>query len=464
MMRALLAMVVLSVACSPASQPTPHAVWKPGVAYASTTALVRGFRDVRGLVHAHSVYSHDACDNAPVRADGSRDPACFDDFRHGVCATQQDFVFLTDHGDSFITTEFPEALLYRPERGDVLVERDGLATANRMACADHDVLLMAGSENGMMPVGLEGHVGATTAEREAVYGEFTTQAATVLHDHGAVILLAHPEDFTLAELLVFPVDGFEMFNLHANTLANAGVALDLLLRVNAGDNSIAVPDLFLLELWNEDARYLQRWGRVLAAGRHLVTTMGTDCHQNAFPTLLQDGERADSYRRTMAAFSNHLRVHARGDGSITDAELKEALAAGRNYGVFEMLGTADGYDAFATKDGTTYEMGSRVPVGATLTALKPGVKNLNPDRAAPEVVMRVLRAVDAEQGFDEVAATSDKRLDVLLTEAGAYRVEVRMLPEHVREDLRDDATRLLDDVRDAGASYVWIYGGTFYVQ
>ncbi|MDP2345316.1 MAG: hypothetical protein Q8O67_30510 [Deltaproteobacteria bacterium] len=455
--------VAVVVACTPEPQPEAKPVWSPGVLYPAEGAVERGFVDVRGLVHAHSVFSHDACDGEPVDVNGVRDSVCAEDFRRGICQSQHDFVFLTDHGDSFDTTEFPETLLFKPDLGDVLVDRGGLgqsaATANRLLCPDgHSVLIMAGTEHGMMPVGLERHL-----DDRGLYGQFTPAAAEALHDAGAVVLLAHPEDFTAAELIAMPLDGFEMYNLHANTLQGAAFALDLLLRANDGDPGVPHPDLLVLSLWTEDARYLQRWGNVLASGKKIVSTMGTDCHRNTFKTLLEDGERADSYRRMMIAFSNHLRVKTGADGVVDDAELKEALAKGRAWGAFEMLGYPLGFDVTAISGADVFEIGDEVPVGSTIHAVMPTLRDLDASKEPPRLLMRVLRADDSPEGFTEIAS-GDGNLDVVADAAGAYRVEVRMLPLHLRADMRDEDFRLLDEQDAAGRDYVWIYANPMYVR
>ncbi|MBI1944560.1 MAG: hypothetical protein HYS27_02630 [Deltaproteobacteria bacterium] len=463
--RHLLVVTTVTIALSgcPAEEPPPAGpVWSPGVTHASDATPVRGFVDLRGLVHSHSVYSHDACDGAPVLEDGTRDPVCFDDFRRGLCQAKHDFAFLTDHRESFTDTEYPEALLFRPERGDVLIEHDGVGTANRAACDDgSSAIIMGGAESDMMPVGLEHHV---PGDRGSVYGSRTPEAAQAEHDAGAVVLLAHPEDFSVAELLSFPLDGFEMFNLHANTFLGMGIALDFILRWQDGDTGLPHPDLLVFGIYSEDPRYLQRWGNVLATGRHLVTTMGTDCHRNTFAAILEDGERGDSYRRMMVAFSNHVRARPLADGTLDDRAVKEALAAGRNYGVFEMLGTPVGFDVHADKSGTSYELGDTVPVGSTLVVDAPRVRDLDPAAEAPTIRLRVLRATDDEAGFVEVASTTDARLSVPLDVAGAYRAEVRMLPWHLREHLRDDAYGYLEAAAEDGRDYVWIYGGALYVE
>ena len=154
----LVFLAALACSCTEPAPPPPASVWSPGVMYPSEPTTFRGHLDVRGLIHAHSVFSHDACDGEPIDDAGVRDPVCFEDFRRGLCQTKHDFVFLTDHRDSFNDIEFPEALLFREELGDSLIKHDGLPTANLAACDDgRTTLIMAGSEAGMMPVGLEKH-------------------------------------------------------------------------------------------------------------------------------------------------------------------------------------------------------------------------------------------------------------------------------------------------------------------
>ena len=125
---------------TPPEPPPPEghipAGWAPGVAVQNPRDPdPRGWIHRRGLIHAHSVYSHDACDGEPrdEETDAINEP-CFDDFRRDLCASKHDFVMLSDHRDSFTRTEYPDTLLYRADRGDTLVERDGGPVANWAAC------------------------------------------------------------------------------------------------------------------------------------------------------------------------------------------------------------------------------------------------------------------------------------------------------------------------------------------
>jgi hypothetical protein len=459
--------IAVCVSCTVPPVTTSKPVWAPGVVEPSIGKTVRGLVDVRGLIHAHSVYSHDACDNAPVDDAGVRDPVCFDDFRRGVCQSKHDFVFLTDHASSFADTEMNEALLARPDRGDVVVSRDGAPVFNRAACDNGSTpLIMAGFESGTMTVGLEHHI-APPGQRN--YDAIDDVTLAALRDAGGVVLMAHPEDFSVDALKGMNLDGFEMYNLHANTLQGAGAALDLLVRLDPknGKNpdGLLDPNLLVYDIFSEDPRYLERWGRVLASGKHVTTTMGTDCHRNTFRNILRDGERVDSYRRMMISFSNHLLLdaHALDDG-LDDRDLKDALKRGRVYGAFEMLGYPAGFDAHlenAAGD-VVGELGDTVAQSSTLVVTAPHVVDLDPHAEAPLLITRILKAVDTTDGFVEVArGTTSVR--AVLAEPGAYRAEVRMVPRHLRAALRDDVG-LLENADGTPRDVPWIYAGAVYVK
>lgn len=419
-----------------------------------------GLVDLRGIVHTHSYFSHDACDDMPV-IDGVRNEPCFVDLRRGMCQVRHDFMMFTDHPADFREAEFTDALLFRPERGDELVVRSGKPVASWASCPDVDpVLVMAGTESSrVMPVGLEGHVAETVGERSTVYSSDDPADAARLRAQGAVVLVAHPEMYSVDELAARDIDGFEMYNLHANLLRrdSLAVALRLLQRLAANDPALPHPDLALLPIIVEDERYLERWGSVLARGLRRVTTLGTDAHRNSLPTLMQDGERVDSFRRMLLWFSNHLLVEPESDGSWDDRHVKAALRAGRLYGAFEVLGYPRGFAFVAEAGGERFQMGAEVPLARApvLRVTVPSVRGLAADREAPALEARILRAV--EGGFTEVArGTGD--LAFTPTQPGAYRAEIRIVPYHLRPEMNGDADTLL--ARD----YVWIYANPIYVE
>jgi hypothetical protein len=438
--------------------PTPHG-WSPGKVEPSIgKGGVRGFLDLRGIIHAHSVYSHDACDNAPrdPKTDAINEP-CFEDFRRDMCKVGHDYVMLSDHDESFGRTEYPDVLLYRADRGDVLVTRDGKPVANRATCPSGGagVLLLGGTETATIAVGLEGHVAGTIPERQAIYGEATASAIETMKAQHAVSILMHTEQWTPEQITTLPVDGFEMYNLHANAMKAVGQALLLLTKVNSTPQDLPFPDLVVLPLFLEDPIYLSTWGTVLAGGVKRVTTMATDCHRNSFPALLPDGERIDSYRRMMLWFSNHLLVTPGAKGEWDDRSLKDALRAGRLYGAFEVLGYPLGFDYHATEGATVHEMGDEVSLaqGAALAVKMPKLAALDPTVTAPELRTRILRA--KKGGFD-VVAEGDGDLSFTPKEEGAYRAEVRMKPHHLKGWLSTYAAL-------ADQDFPWVYSNAIYV-
>ncbi|MFO0565871.1 MAG: hypothetical protein U0263_09420 [Polyangiaceae bacterium] len=457
---AVFAALATASACSsePSDDPGASAArWEPGTVYPTARAAnARGFLDRRGLIHAHSVYSHDACDNQPKDASGAINQPCLADFRAGLCASRHDFVMLTDHNDSFSETEYPNTVLYDAALGDQLLERDGRPVANRLACpGSHAPLVMAGCESGTMPVGIERHVADTPAARGDVYSATTPEAIEKLKGVGAVALVAHTEDWTVDELTNLPLDGFEMYNLHANTIIGAGAAIGLIADLK-NPEELPYPDLVFLPIWSEDKRYLETWGTVLSSGKKRVTTLGTDCHRNTFKDLLPDGERIDSYRRMMGWFSNHLLVTPDAQGEFGDLELKEALRAGRLYGAFEALGFPVGFDFHAETAAGVAEMGAELDASAApkLVAKLPKLEQLDPNGKRPDLVLRLLRA--KAQGWDVVTEAAES-IDHAVSEPGAYRVEVRMKPHHLEPHLSSY-------VALADKDFVWIYSNAIYVK
>ena len=452
---------------TPAVDPGPR--WAPGVRYPTPRAAgPRGLLDRRGLIHAHSPYSHDACDGEPRDAEDALDQGCMSEFRKGLCDQQMDFVMVTDHDESFGRSEFPDVLLYRASEGDALIERGGGPTANRLNCVGRDpVVLLAGTESGTMPVGLERHVPGTPEVRHGVYDEVSAASLDAFHQAGAVNLAQHTEDWSPEELATLPFDGFEMYNLHANAYLGAGALVKSIALLKKGDEGLPHPDLVIVPVITEDPAYLSSWGSVFARGARRVTTMGTDCHRNSFPQILPDGERIDSYRRMMGWFSNHLLVRPSADGTWDDLSLKEALRAGRLYGAFEVLGTPVGFDGFdyrATTASAVHEMGEQVSLaaGVSLRVTMPRVSHLDPALTPPSLTARVLRA--REGGWDPVA-TGTGDLAYTPTETGAYRAEIRMVPRHLAGALGafgSGATEGDPNLAET-ADLVWIYANVIYV-
>ena len=412
---------------------------------------VRDWRLYRGIVHSHSPYSHDACDDDPF-PDGSRNEPCFEDVRRGMCQTAQDFVFLSDHKDLYADHEYPDVLLYA--EGDSLIERNGEPVANRVACeGGRQVVVSAGTESEMMPIGLEHHVGSTPEERKAWYSRADAEAITAFHDAGALAFLQHTEGWDIETILDLPIDGIEIYNMHQNLMTNMGAAFGLILLLEATPEVVPEMELAIAAVFRENDVDITKWAQTVAV-KPVSCILATDVHQNALKGESPDGERIDSFRRLMHWFSNYVLI----DPKIVadDATFKEAIGKGRMYGAFDYLGYPAGFDFYArAADDTVYEMGQQIPAadGITLHVSKPAVYHVNPDGEQPEIRVILLKAEG--DGWVEVASGSDD-ITHSIQSAGVYRAEVRMKPYHLRQWLGSEPEQYLNEV-------IWIYSNPIYV-
>ncbi len=405
-----------------------------------TTIAGRAWR--RGVIHLHSHYSHDACDGEPMPG-GVPDEECLAHLRAALCDNALDFAMITDHPAHAAEQEWEDLLLSRD--GDEVV--DGIA--NRVACPDgRGVLTMPGIEDELMPVGLDRPVADTAEERDRLYNGTDAETLAAEIAAGATVLQAHTEGqelTTLYERQANGLSGVEIFNLHAMVdpdIREEHLDLDSFGYIDTigpflSGETDAEPDLAFLGFFQEQGVSLERWD-ALNRVAPTVGTAGTDAHENALPNVLSDGERVDSYRRMMAWFSNI--VLTEGDGP---QDVQAAIAAGRLFVAFEILGTPTGFHVGYG----ALEMGGTADVGGTLEVTCPTLAATSPqDGDEPEITATVYRdGVAWQTGCGSFA----------VTEPGVYRVRVDIVPHHLAGFL-DDQTALI-------RSYPWLYSNAIRV-
>jgi hypothetical protein len=242
------------------------------------------------------------------------------------------------------------------------------------------------------------------------------------------VLVAHSEQRAVADLQSLRQDGLagmEVFILHAAfdpDLREDFLGLDGLGWISdiapfTDPAGTAEPDLFFLAVFVEQAISLGKWDQLLADGA-MVGVAGTDAHQNVLPILLRDGERGDSYRRMMRWFSNHLLAIGTDPGAA-----EEALAAGRAYVAFEILGTPADLDVHLEgADGAVTELGG-TGAGGDLVV---GCPHLHPESPRglddPEITATILKN----------GAPWAEGCGVHPTDGpGVYRVRFDLLPHHL---------------------------------
>lgn len=316
-------------ASDPAAGEPEFTPWR--VRRSSAIDGVRGWTVRQGHLHAHSVFSHDACDNMP-RVDGetgARNEECFRDLREGICQAGLDFLFLTDHMAMFPEYEYPEVLLYEADAGDELVMRGGLPVANRIPCEDgSSALVAAGLDRHWLAVGLERHAGDTLEERQANYQDATPETFDRLREHGALMAVAYSSEWDEAEILAHAWDGYEIYNPATNMRDKLMEIATVLGRMAEDPDSVPVPELAILAAFEEGDLNLRYWSLV-AQSRPVFSFIGPNAHRNAFAMELADGERLDSYRRIFRWYGNFLLIPTDQAADADDRTYVAAMKAGR---------------------------------------------------------------------------------------------------------------------------------------
>ncbi len=421
---------------------------------------IRGFKVIRGLIHMHSIYSHDACDNKPF-IDGKPNTECLCQLREAVCTTNQQFVMMSDHSDNFAWHEFPDVLLYQPEEGDELVYKDGRPVANIIKCdCGNNTIITAGSENNLMPIGLKRMPDGTPEERNTLFRSTSVDTVDKLHALGAMVFVTHPESWITSDLLDLPIDGIDVYNLHANI--DPGIREDYLGLPSLGfipgildmltpSWADAHPDLLLLSFLEELKPDLTHWDKLLYY-RHTTGFMATDAHRNSLPFLLPDGDRGDSYRRMMRWFANYVLVTDRGL-----EEIENAVYKGRMYGAFQVFGEPVGFDFYAEAGSQTFEMGDNVSLAESpvLHIKAPEFFRMDPSLDKPELRISLIKA--GQDGGTVVAGSLNSDLAYAVTEKGAYRAEIRIVPYHLRKWLGDHTKPFIKE-------YPFIYANPIFIN
>lgn len=454
-------MLLLLAACSgaPATGPdtavdtahhdVPWAKQRPALAVTSPGG--RAWK--RGIIHLHSHYSHDACDNTP-EVDGVFREDCLADFRYGLCSTAMDFAFVTDHPSYAAEQPYQDLLLMRGDDEAV----GGIA--NRMSCADsigdadHRVLLMPGIEDELMPVGLRRQVSEDPVEADRIYNDTDQEAFTEDMAAGAIVLQAHTEGQDLDTLLArqqMGLSGVELFNLHAMFDPNKreddlgldayGYLDDLAPFITGG--TLAEPDLAFLAVYQQQDVSLERWD-ALNAVAPTIGTGGTDAHENVLPNLASDGERFDSYRRMESWFSNILLVEDTAGDGLDAGDYQSALAAARGFVAFESLGTPGAWDVHYG----ALEMGGTAPTGDTLVVSCPTLAADSPwSGEAPDIRVSV---------FKDGAPWQEGCGEWPVQEAAVYRAVAYITPNHLAGFLDDQAATLIHE-------YPWLYSNALRI-
>jgi len=421
---------------------------------------IRDYQLQRGVIHLHSVHSHDACDHHPY-VNGEPDWECYWDLRGDLCDANLQFVTVTEHADNYAWFDFPGVLLYNQEAGDRLVyDAQGNPYANIVHCQDGNrVILVSGHQNGLMSLFLRRMPDGTPEDRYALFKTVSPEAVQAFRALGAQVYIPYSDEWTTEDVLAMPVDGSELYNIRPNINPENRIGmglppldwvltvLDFLFPLSDPGH----PDLAFLTFFGENTPGLRHFTAAMGQ-RRTVGYVGNDVHRNTLPFSLWDGERADSYRRLMRWAMNYVLVK-----EMSVEALEEAVGRGRMFGVFPVLGEPMGFDFHAATGGAAAEMGDEISLGsgeAVLHVKAPRLYGIDKSFPQPELKLRLIRA--GVGGGVVVAEAINTDIAFPVTEAAAYRAEVRIVPHHLAQWLGDDPAPMMRE-------YPFIYSNPIYV-
>ena len=439
-------------------------VSEPGLPSTALLSPPQGMQIARSVIHIHSPFSHDACDGEGV-IDGVVNEQCLNDLRQAMCDNNIDFAGLTDH-PNFMADYDIETLIHHRE-GDSLIEKDGQVIANKIHCGQHDVLMMTGFEDELMTVGLERHIDSDPLIRQEVYNDGSVQTKNQLEQQtDAVVVVPHTEQRSDDYLLALQPSVIEIGNIHALSLPSiarnyldrnyANVVFEVLVFLTQQVGATDL-DLVMIPLLGFDDVYLRKWNTLLAAGQSVAGFFGSDVHQNILSKELLDGELLDSYRRFTGAMTNHLLVAEK-----TPQAIKQALANGHGWVVFEALGSPVGMDFSAELAGDALIVGEHGlwEEGYQLKIPNITVFGVSSFDDQPRVISRLVRIL--ENGESEVVASAENTaLAYEPSGAGIYRAEISIQPTHLSHHFNLDK---------GGVKYIveaerkWIVSNVIYLD
>lgn len=259
---------ILSILCAASCAPAPPPA--------------RPLREFRGIIHCHTLYSHDS-------------RGTYEEILAAARAARVDFVCVTDH----------------PPKGD-----PGRSLREGWRGVREGVLFIQGHElagSNLLAVGI----------REPVSGSVPEKIAAIRRQ-GGVALVSHPEEVRDWEPYR-RADGMEVYNLHAawkRRQRDVGFYAQAL-RLLKED-----PERVFGLLQELDPEVQARWEE-MGRDRPFAAVAGNDAHQN----VRIGGIQVDPYERSFRFVSTHVWAE-----ELTEEAILEALRQGRCHVAFQAEG------------------------------------------------------------------------------------------------------------------------------
>jgi hypothetical protein len=488
---------------------TPPVPWTPEA---------RGYKVLRGIVHLHSLYSHDGCTSDQEGKPESFFQQCLKEMRDAACASAIDFMMQTDHPGNVKDQTFEDAVHYQPESGDILIKDDKERPfANKIPCSSQNPILRSyfflGTEGSkQMPIGLSKTADSQNGWKSVDpvifnvgYGdkvplENAQAAIAVAHASGGFAFGVHTEEdnISIDRIKALPLDGMEMFNIHPMFLDALGKKFDSFLRIDSfmtKETDAPVSDLAFLLLFapveNDPIKF-----DAVAPYIRIANVGATDIHRNVElpalcpdgidqpglcqnlseqypnlvmsfvtggPAILSDGDRFDSYARGFRWMANRTLVKK--DAQNEAEEIRQATGHGKSFLAFDLMGSPSGFDFFAWADGKVIEMGEEVKdakdvnlyVHAPSVSAPPwGIKHVS-DYSSAVIKTRLIQAKESGSTVVKEVEGQGAEFSVKADVKAAWRIEVWITPKHLAPALKG-----LEDI--ASMDYPYIYSNAVFVR
>ncbi len=399
---------------------------------------------------------------------GSISESCLSDLRSSFCSNHVDFAFISDHPNNFEYHEIPELLSLKT--GDALINNSGTATANQMSpCSDNfSPVYTVGFENnkGLMALGMNQHLDASQSVRDSLYNQQSLTVRNQLYEQaGALVVIPHTESQTVSAIEAIQPDAIEIYNIHAN--------IDPKIRLNylglspfGGISKVAAYSMDPYHQLNSDFAffaffkisqiYFNIWDQLIADNYHVTGLVGTDAHENIPGLYDSSGERLDSHRRLVRFISNYVLLK-----TMTVDSVKDAIRSGQTSLVVEGISVPSGMDFFGNEGTTIVEIGHTASLASSngsvmLTAKMPSIQGGVPAGTQSPGIRMELRKVQPGGSDQVVASSSSGDLVYNATSAGAYRLQVYIVPRHLKIYLGGLFSQ-------ADSEYTWIVTNHIFV-
>lgn len=265
----------------------PLGGWRTSEPAVRPSPLGHGLTELRAAFHVHCYLSHDS-------------PGSIETIARAAKYLGIDTVILNDHHASGNISRAPRGM-------------------------QHGVLFLPGVE---LRAGKKGSILGFDVKEDFSNQLTPQERAQEMSRQGAVSVLGHCEE--LEDWSLSPVQGFEVYNLHAEFTLKSKWSI-------AWRFLLLPPDSFFATSITTPTENLRSYDRELGRGRKLAALAGHDAHANVriFGPL---GGTIGTYPEVLRLFSNHILVR---DWSVEG--VVEAVRAGRTFVVFDYLADGTGF-------------------------------------------------------------------------------------------------------------------------